>query len=141
MRQIFTKVLILVASIMLSACAADNPEQADYEVEKFHSLYNAGKFDRIYKSTTPDFKAFASEFQFTIVLQKLTDRLGDHQSSTLTDWTSGSTPRGGRLITLTYQAEYEKDPKAQESFSYIIQGDTAQLANFNVVSEKLKRKN
>lgn len=141
MRQIFTKFLILVVCVMLSACAADNPEQADYEVEKFHSLYNAGKFDQIYAHTTPDFKAFASEFQFTIVLQKLTDRLGPHMKSTLTDWTSGSAPRGGRLIILTYQAVYEKDPKAQESFSYIIRGDTAELANFNVVSEKLKRKN
>jgi len=139
MIQFIQKLFLFVTCIFLSACSnSHHMERADDEAGEFHKLFNAGKFGQIYDNTTPEFKNFASEFRFTKVLNRLTQRLGSHQKSTLSDWSSSSAPRGGTQITLHYHAVYEKDANVQEIFTFIIRHNNTQLANFNVASEKLK---
>ncbi len=134
------KFLIIWLVSILSACSLPvDTTLTELAVEQFHESYNKGSFKTIYANASPDFQDFVPEDKFTRLLKKLRSRLGQHKSSKLISWSSKSSNRGTTIITLIYEAHYEFDDKAKESFTFKVNDGLARLRNFNVASEVMQK--
>lgn len=133
MTRIFTALLAL---LMLTSCGVqEGTDQAEYEVDRFHQLYNAGKFSEIHRRSHADFQGFISAGDLAALLDKLTRTLGRHQSSELITWSVKTSFTGqGTKITLTYAATYEQSASVKESFTFHKQDNDIKLYNFNVAA-------
>jgi len=106
-------------------------------VDQFHLSYNKGSYRTIFTNASPEFQGFITEDKFTRLLQKLHTGLGQHQSSRRISWKANSSISTGTTITLVYEAVYDKDDAARETFTYKVKDGFAKLYNFNVSSKVL----
>jgi len=135
-----TTFYLLFLPVVLSSCSLPvDTGLAELAVTDFHESYNRASFKAIHDNASPDFKAFIPQDKFVLLLGKLHARLGQHQSSNLINWTAKSSIKDGATITLTYDAVYDNDDRAKESFTFKVNDGMARLYNFNVASEVLNR--
>jgi len=132
---------MLIPLVMLSSCSwTVDTELTELAVDQFHQSYNEGSFTTIFKNASPAFQDFVTEDKFSRLLEKLHKGLGQHQRSTRISWSAESTMATGTTITLVYEAIYEKDDTARETFTFRVKDGLAKLYNFNVSSKVLAGK-
>lgn len=136
------KLFILLVLFLVSACAVtEGTDQAEFEVDRFHKLYNAGDYKQIYQRSHDEFKGFVSTDQLTQILQKLSHSLGQHRSSHLINWSINSSFLGnGTKITVVFSAEYEFSNEVRETFTFYKNDNVMKLYNFNVSAAELATK-
>lgn len=137
----FMHLMMILMLLLSSGCSwSVDTELAELAVEDFHKSYNKASFKTIYINASPEFRDYVKQSKFERLLKKLHHGLGQHENSTLISWSAKSTIRDGTIITLIYQAAYEYDDKAKESFSFKVNDGLAQLYNFNVSSGMMHKK-
>lgn len=130
------RVLVLLLVSIVSACSwSVDTDLAELAVDQFHESFNKGSFATIYTNASPDFQDFVTEDKFIRLLTRLRTGIGLHKSSNLISWSAKSSIGGDTTITLIYNAQYEYDDKAKESFTFQVNDGLARLYNFNVSSE------
>jgi|GEM_PF-2597062 len=141
MKRFNFNIVIVIGALLLAACAVqEGTEQAEFETARFHTLYNKGDFDEIYRRSHDDFKGFVSAGQLRELLSKLRRTLGDHQSSELITWSVRTSFTGkGTKITLVFSAEYDFSRQVKETFTFHKRGADIRLYNFNVSAPDFAR--
>ncbi len=131
--------LIWLVSIVSSCSWSVDTDLAELAVGQFHESFNRGSFQTIYTNASPEFQNYVTKDKFIRLLTKLRSGIGQHKSSNLINWSAKSSLGGGTAITLVYNAQYEYDDKAKESFTFQVNDGLAKLYNFNVSSEVLSK--
>jgi len=101
----------------------------------FHSDLNAGNFQRIYDTSDAQLKAATDKEKFGKILNAVHSKLGLFKSGKSAGWNDNATT-GGRFVTISYEAAYQKG-SAQENFVYRIDGNSAALVGYHVNSDAL----
>lgn len=134
-------VWLIFPALIGSGCSwSVDTELTELAVAQFHQSYNKGSYRSIFINASPEFQDFITEDKFTRLLQKLHNGLGQHQSSSRISWKANSSISTGTTITLVYEAVYDKDDQARETFTYKVKDGFAKLYNFNVSSKVLAGK-
>jgi hypothetical protein len=130
------RVLVVSVTLSLTACnpAADT-KAAEQSVVSFHQQLDAGQFDQIYASTTPEFKAASTRDDFTKLLAAVHRKLGNFRSGQTGNWNDNATT-GGHFLTLERSAQFERGP-AQEEFVFKVDGKSAVLVGYHIASNTL----
>ena len=130
-------ICILVLIIVGAACSSFTKGKAAGEkaVENFHAQLNAENYDEIYEKSAKGFKDSASKEEIIKFLSAVHRKLGDAETSSQQGWHVNATPTGS-VVTLSYETTFTND-KAEESFTFFMNGDDAQLAGYNINSKKL----
>ncbi len=132
---------ILFLTLTVSSCSLSvDTDLAELAVDEIHADYNRGAYGTIYDNASPEFQDFISKDNFSRLLKKLHSGLGQHKKSNRISWSAKTSVRVGTTITLIYQAAYENDDTARESFTFRVKDGLARLYNFNVSSDVLNRK-
>jgi len=123
--------------IVGAACSSFTRGKAAGEkaVEKFHAQLNDEKFDEIYEQSAKEFKDATGKEDLIKLLGAVKRKLGTVNKATEQGWHVNATPTGS-VVTMNYQTEYANDT-ATESFTFYVNGEEAQLVNFNINAKKL----
>ncbi|VAV92452.1 hypothetical protein MNBD_ALPHA01-599 [hydrothermal vent metagenome] len=132
---------IFFLTLTVSSCSLSvDTDLAELAVDEIHADYNRGAYGTIYDNASPEFQDFISKDNFSRLLKKLHSGLGQHKKSNRISWSAKTSVQVGTTITLVYQAAYENDDTARESFTFRIKDGLARLYNFNVSSDVLNKK-
>lgn len=127
-------VLAAVAVLFFAACdLSKGKEAATKAADTFHQQFNAGKFSEIYRTATPAFQS--SEPKFLEFIHALRGKLGALTSATQHGWRTNVTTQSTSVM-LFYNSQFERG-SAQETFTFVVSGETATLQGYNVSSQEL----
>ena len=126
----------LIASPCLTGC---NPlariDDARKKAAEFHSRYDAGTLELIYRDAHPDMKAMHTESEFLDLMNSMRDKLGKVVSTSETGVHTFSGTSGSE-VTMTFSTQYEKG-KGEEKFNFRLKDGKAILRTWTVNSPTL----
>lgn len=133
---------VLVATCLLvSSCSASTKsiEQAEQNVEQFHTQLNTEQFAAVYAASDDKFRQATSEAALVKVLDAVHRKLGFVQQSKLRNkgiaWFSGQ----GATVTLVYDTKFAEGTGALR-FVWHIKDGAATLYGYNINSNDLVTK-
>jgi hypothetical protein len=128
--------LALLATLALTGCSiTKDVPLANKAIDAFHHSLDAGEFAGIYDASAQDMKNTTTKDGFVQLLTAIHRKLGAFRNGRSTNW-NDNYGSGGHLITVIYEATYDKGP-AHEEFVYRIDGERASLAGYHVNSNAL----
>ncbi len=128
--------LVLGATAALAACSSQKDlTAAEAAVAQFHQALDAGQFESLYDSASPEFKQSGTEAEIVKFLQAVHRKLGNSRSTTREFW-QVNWQTSGEVISLRYATEYEQG-KAREEFVFRMSGGAPALVSYNVNSKAL----
>ena len=110
MRQVIVCALLLLAA---GCSRATTPEQ---EGERFHQLYNAGDYSRLFRTATDDLRQEADEAIFTHLVKAVHDRMGLARQANLRG-VRRFEQQGHNLVVLYYDTQFERGA-GREAITY-----------------------
>ena len=127
--------LLVVAfcTTLLAGCSmSKDTALAQAQISAFHSELDAGSFQKIYLSSSPDLKKAASEADFVKLLATINRKLGNVKTSTQLTWKvfSGTS---GTFVTIVDKSQFEQG-SGDEKFVYRIDNGVAKLAGYHINS-------
>lgn len=129
-------VFLAAISLLFAGCGASKgKETAEKAVGEFHEQLDKENFKEIYSGTHADFKAASTEGDFVARLDAVHSKLGKLEKSDQ----AGSRVNRSRLktnVVLTYNTKFSEGD-ARETFTYRIDGDHAQLYDYDIKSQAL----
>lgn len=129
-----TKLLVVAFCItLLASCSmSKDTALAQAQISAFHSELDAGRFQEIYLSSSPDLQKVASEGDFVKLLTAIHRKLGNVKTSTQLTWKvfSGTS---GTFATIVNKSQFEQG-SADEQFVYRIDNGVAKLAGYHINS-------
>ncbi len=131
------KLFIILAALLVAACAQDvDRKPAESAVTQFHQRLDAAQFDTIYNDAAPSFRNAVRKDTFIALLTSVHGKLGGVKSTTEKRWTSkiGDT---SVMLTLNYATTFAGGA-ADERFIWRLEGDSVQLAGYDVASKALE---
>jgi hypothetical protein len=134
------KVLAVGFSIaLLAGCSmSKDTALAQAQISLFHSELDAGSFEKIYLSSSPDLQKVSSERDFVKLLAVIHRKLGNVKTSTQLTWRvfSGTS---GTFATVVNKSQFEQGA-GDEQFVYRIDDGVAKLAGYHINSMDLVTK-
>jgi hypothetical protein len=106
-------------------------QETDVAVERFHSDFNAQRFDEIYDDSDEKFKQTTSREEFTDLLETTQRKFGKINDSSLISWKLVKTDN--KLVTVIYNVEFS-EVEGREEFTFHIIDDKALLYNYKIKS-------
>lgn len=130
-------IVCLVLVLVGVACSTFTKGKAAGEraVEKFHAQLNDEKFEEIYNQSASEFQKSDDKEEIIKFLQAIRRKLGTVNKATSQGWHVNTTPTG-TVITMQYETEFAND-KGNESFTFFMNGEDAQLAGYHINAKKL----
>jgi len=130
-------ICITILIFVGAACSTFTEGKAAGEkaVEKFHAQFNEEKYDEIYDQSAKEFKDSDTKENIIKFLQAVHRKLGAVGKTSSQSWHVNTTLTG-KVITMSYETEFEKD-KGTESFTFFMNGEDAQLAGYHINAKKL----
>jgi hypothetical protein len=98
-------------------------------------MLNAEEFAAIYADSGPDMKKASTQADMVALFAAIHRKLGNFQSGAVGSWYDNSTTKGD-VVTITYDAKYERAP-AIETFVWRIDGGHALLRGYFINSTYL----
>ncbi len=127
------KLPLVALSILLASCSmSKDTELAESQIPAFHKQLEAGAFQNIYASSSPDLQKAATEADFVKLLDAVNRKLGKVKTSTQKN-SMVSSGTSGTFVTIVHTTQFERGPGA-EQFVYRIDNGTAKLAGYHVNS-------
>jgi hypothetical protein len=121
---------------LLAGCSmSKDTELAQTQISAFHSELDAGTFQHIYTSSSPDLQNAISESDFVKLLETINRKLGKVKTSTQQTWNVASTT-SGTFVTIVNKSQFEQGP-GDERFVYRIDNGVAKLAGYHINSMAL----
>jgi hypothetical protein len=102
-----------IAIASLVGCGAKSREAAQAATEKFRTRVIRGAYAEIYRQTTPEFRASATEEQFEKAMKAIDKKLGRFQSAPPPGWRV-NVGTGGKTVFLVYKSQFEKGGATEE---------------------------
>lgn len=127
--------LFIISALTASCSLTKGKEQAERAVEKFHQQFNAGQYQEIYQQSDDKLKEAVTEAEFVQLLEAIRRKLGTAGNSTQTGWRVNVTTMG-TIATVGYDIQFSEG-KGVEQFSFLINGDQANLLRYDVNSPLL----
>ena len=127
------------SSALLAGCSmSKDTALAQAQISVFHSELDAGSFQQIYLSSSPDLQKVASEGDFVKLLAAINRKLGNVKTSTQLTWKvfSGTS---GTFVTVVNKSQFEQG-SGDEQFVYRIDNGVAKLAGYHINSMALVTK-
>lgn len=146
------KSVLLSAALCFSlACAVDKtesgiPSEAQSTIDTFTADFNAGRFEKIYREASDEWRAQVSLEQSTETFRRLRERLGTiKQERALTSGRQQQTPTANLpadSLVLRYNTKFRREEGAEsygmETFTLIKRDGRYLLAGYSVSSDVLK---
>ncbi len=110
-------------------------ELAQAQIVVFHNELDAGTFQHIYLSSSPDLQKVTSEGDFVTLLEAINRKLGRVTTSTQKTWNVASTT-SGTFVTIVNNSKFEHG-LGDEQFVYRIDNGVARLAGYHINSMAL----
>jgi opacity protein-like surface antigen len=136
MRRLFTLLAAVLAALLVAACAQDvDRKPAESAVTQFHHRLDAGQFETIYDDAAPAFRNAVRKDTFLALLASVHGTLGAVKKADEKHW---STKLGdsSAMLTLQYTTAFNGGD-ADERFIWRLEGDSVQLAGYQVTSKAL----
>jgi hypothetical protein len=129
-----TKLLVVAFCItLLTSCSmSKDTALAQAQISAFHSEFDAGSFQKIYSSSSPDLQKVESEGDFVKLLEVINRKLGNVKTSTQLTWRVFSGP-SGTFVTIVNKSQFEHG-SGDEQFVYRIHNGVAKLAGYHINS-------
>ena len=128
--------LIVAALLAMAGCSFGRDKQmAEQGVAQFRRMVEAGDYDRVYETASPQLKQVTSQTELTRVLGVIRDRLGPVRQADQTGF-HVSHGTGGIVVNLTYATQFASD-RGTENFVFRISDGEARLVSYNVNSPAL----
>jgi hypothetical protein len=125
-----------LAAGLLSGCSMKEDMAAgDKGIAAFHQALDAGQFQQVWAQSAPDMKAATAQDRLTALLDAVHRKLGRFRSGSQTGF-NDNVSGAGHMLTVAYQAQYEKGA-ASEQFVFRIDGGRALLAGYHINSDAL----
>jgi hypothetical protein len=131
-----TAFFLLFSFSFFGACSINfikGKDAAEKSVKKFHDQLNAGNFKEIYAGLADEFKNASSEEETLQLFEAVSRKLGKVKNAKLQSWNMQANT-GGNFVLLAYETEFEHD-KGEEKFTFLMKGDEARIAGYNVNSK------
>jgi hypothetical protein len=129
-------IFLAAISLLFAGCGASKgKETAEKAVGEFHEQLDKENFKEIYSAAHPDFKAASTEGDFIARLDAVHSKLGKLEKSDQTGSRVNSVKFKTNVV-LTYNTKFSKGD-ATETFTYRINGDHAQLYDYDIKSGAL----
>lgn len=123
----------LAAAALLAGCSmGQDMSTVQAGITAFHQQMNAQAFDKIYQASSADMKGASDQAGLVKLLSAVHRKLGDFQSGSAVGW-NDNVATGGHFVTVHYAANYALG-KADETFTYRVDGSTATLAGYHINS-------
>ncbi len=134
------KLLVVGFSIVLLAGCSMSKDTAlaQAQISVFHSEFDAGSFQQIYLTSSPDLQKVASERDFVKLLGAINRKLGNVKTSTQQTWKVASTT-SGTFVTVVNKSQFDQG-SGDEKFVYRIDNGVAKLAGYHINSLTLVTK-
>ena len=104
--------------------------------KKFHDRFNQQDYAAIYADADSKFRAAVKAEDFTALLTKLHDKLGNVTDATRTGF-HVNYQFGGSTIALSYSTKFQQGD-GEEDFVWLKSGDELHLLHYNVKSSALE---
>jgi hypothetical protein len=128
--------LIAALALVLSACSAGaDKSAAEAGVERFHEMFDAGRYAEIYRQAAPEFRQSSPEAGAVNFMRTVHERLGLVRSTVQQGWRVNFV-QGGNVVILSYQTEFER-AHGVETFTFRVNGASAQLIGYHASSPVL----
>ena len=131
-------VLLAITLIVLWNCgkgAYRDYRLASAAVDQFHQELDRGDFEAIYSEATDDFRSGGSLSDFSKVLQKVRQKMGNSGKKTPqgfhVNWKNGS-----HLVDAVFDTQFASG-HAQESFIWVVENGQMRLKVYNIDSTNL----
>ena len=132
MRRLF----IILAATLVAACAQDvDRKPAESAVDQFHARLDAARFDAIYDDAAAGFHNGVRKDTFLALLASVHGKLGAVKATHETHWAT-RVADDAALLTLDYATSFAGGD-ADERFTWRLDGDTVQLASYQITSKAL----
>ena len=129
-------VAALAAGLLLAGCSMKEDMAAgDKAVTAFHQALDAGQFQQVWAQSAQDMKTATPQDRLTAMLDAVHRKLGRFKSGSQIGF-NDNVSNSGHMVTINYQAQYEKGA-ASEQFVFRIDGGKALLAGYNINSDAL----
>ncbi len=132
----FGKTFAMAAVLVLSGCGSQQSvDNAKAAVSVFHADLDAANINSIWADTAPAFRETTDRKQLGSFLLAVNRKLGKVRRSEQVGWQMNTTTQGS-FVVLQMQTEFERGP-AQETFTFLRDGEQLRLAGYNVNSNAL----
>jgi hypothetical protein len=125
-----------LAASLLGGCSMKADMDAGAKaIAAFHQAVDAGQYRKVWADSAQDMKGATPEERLTALLDAVHRKLGRFKSGNqigFNDNVSGA----GHMLTINYQAQYEKGAAA-EQFVFRIDGGRALLGGYHINSDAL----
>ena len=130
-------IILVVLIIVGAACSTFTKGKAAGEkaVEKFHAQLNAEKYDEIYEQSAQALKDASGKEDLIKLFTAIRKKLGTAGKASEKGWHVNTTPTG-TIVTMSYETEFTND-KATETYTFLMNGEEAQLRSYHINSMKL----
>lgn len=120
----------------MQGCGTSAPTPlAQSAVSSFHSELNAAKFDDIWNGADDLFRNKTSHENYAKLAANVHSKLGLVTSTTAQGWSVNYTDSEARVV-LHEQTQFQHG-SGLETFMYIVHGNSARLAGYNITSDQL----
>ena len=128
--------MVAVAAGLLAGCSMKADMDAGGKaIDAFHRTLDAGQFQQIWTESAPDMKSATTPDRLNALLDAVHRKLGRFKSGSQVGFNDNVSP-AGHMLTVNYQAQYEKGT-AGEQFVFRIDGGRALLAGYHINSDAL----
>lgn len=130
----------LVLAGLAAACGAPvDIGAASGAGKKFHEEYNQQKYAEMYAEADPKFRAAVKPEDWTKLLTRVHDKLGNETDGTRIGFNVNYNV-GGSTVTMTYSTKFQLG-EGTEEFVWLKSGDGVRLLRYNVRSQALDESN
>jgi hypothetical protein len=131
--KVFGCVLVLLA--LFGCGGAKGKVDAERAVVVFHQRLDRGEFSAIYADAHADFRASASEADFSAFVDAVHRKLGNVKAVEQVSWKIGSFNLKTEVM-LVYKTTFDSG-SGMETFNFRIDGGRATLRGYNINSKEL----
>lgn len=144
-----TRIGFFISTIALVTCLSCNagsvrrsgiPIAAQTALETAIADIDAGRYDKLYREASVEWRSQAAEEESSATLQRLRERLGNARSRTLQtarEEQTGTAPVAGHSVTVLYQTTFDR-AEGVETFTLIEHNGDWALAKYYVSSSGLR---
>lgn len=137
--------LLMLAGLFAAACTIDErqsgiPSKAEEAIGAFTEDFNGGRFDKIYREASEEWRDRISLEQSNETFRTLKERLGAIREREFTSGRRQQNPSGnlpGNSLVVRYNAKFER-AEAMETFTLIERDGRYLLAGYSASSDVLK---
>jgi Protein of unknown function (DUF3887)/Protein of unknown function (DUF4019) len=133
--SLFIILMFAFAALSVSCSLTKGKEQAGRAVEKFHGQFNAAQYSEIYQQGDDKFKEAVTEAEFTELLEAVRRKLGTVGNANQAGWRVNATTMG-TVVVVGYETQFSEG-KGSEQFSFLINGEQANLLRYDINSPLL----